>query len=811
MSALTQDLRYALRTFSNTPGSTSVAILVLALGIGVNAAIFSVTSAALFRTLPYQDSERVVFVWESNVSKNVGLWRLSASDYREFRTQTQTLDQVAAMRFQSSALTVGQNPERIETAVVSPGIFELLAMKPALGRAFTLDEDQPDKNHVAILSNGLWQRSFGRNPNVLGSKLSLDGGSFTVVGVAPAGFQLPSSQSELWIPYSPEPKDFLEASRGIHVLYAIARLKPGISRDRAQSELRLIADRLAQQHPTTNVGFSVDLVPLREQLVGDVRPTLLMLSGAVVAILLIACVNVAHLLFARAGAREKEMAIRTAVGANPTRLIRQLLTESLLLAVTAGLLGLVLAYWSRGILVKLAPAGLTPGDITMDWRVLAFTLSVSLITGLAFGLMPAISSARSNLNLVLRSGGRGGTGARNRSRTRDLLLVFEVASSAALLMGAGLLIRSLIRLQEVDPGFHPEHVLTMQLSLPPANYPGLKVGLFYDQLLNRVGELPGVQAAGICRFLPLTGHDIGLNFQIEGQPPLNAIDQPRAFYRTASGGYFTALGIPLIRGRVFDERDNLRTPKVAVINEMAARRYWPNQDPIGKRILSGLDENQWSTIIGIVGDVKHIGLGGSTDPETYYHYLQIPPEAMALAEGTSALVIRTASDPARMTSSIRQAIRKLDPNLPVFNVETMQDLLYGSVAEPRFRTLLIGLFAALALVLAALGLYGVVAYSVSQRTTELGVRVALGAQTGDIVRLVVMHAARLAAVGLAIGIAITLAMSPIIGRFLFGVTATDPITLGTASLVLLAATLLATLVPVLRAVKVDPATALRAE
>ncbi len=812
MSALQQDLRYAFRTFLQTPVSTAVAITVLSLGIGANAAIFSVTSSVLFRSLPYKDSDSLVFVWENNVSKGVGLWRLSAADFKEYQSQNQVLEQIAAMRFESSALTIGDTPERIETAVVSPNVFQILGMNPALGRSFASNEDQPDKDHVAILSAALWQRRFGRDPNILGKTLSLDGGLYTIVGVAPALFRLPGSDSELWIPYTPEPKDFLPINRGIHLLNVLARLTPGVSRERAQSELRTVADRLAAEYPNFNAGFGIDLVPLREQLIGDIRPTLWMLMAAVVAVLLIACVNVAHLLLARAGVREKEIAVRTALGANPGRLVRQLLTESVSLAVIAGFFGLLIAYWGTWLLAKQAPAGLLrTGETQLDWRVLVFTFGVSILTGVAFGLAPALSGARANLNLVLRSGGRGGTGSRMRTRLRDVLMVCEVASSAALLIGAGLLIRSLVQLQQVNPGFRTDHVLTMQISLPPARYPGLKVGLFYDQLLHRVEALGGLRATGVCRFLPLSGHDIGLNFQVEGQPRLRDADQPRAYFRTASGGYFSALGIPLIRGRVFDSRDNQQTPKVAVVNEIAARRYWPNENPIGKRVLSGLDDNEWSTIVGIVGDVKHAGLDAGTDPEIYYHYLQIPPGTMNLAEGTVALVVRTTADPAGMASSIRGELRTLDPSLPVFNVLTMQDLLYGSVAEPRFRTFLITMFAGLALVLAALGLYGVVAYSVSQRTTELGIRAALGAQPGSLLKLVVFRTAGLGAIGLAIGIATAVAGGHVVSRFLFGVTATDPITLGLSCMIILLVVVMASLVPALRAAKVDPAIALRVQ
>jgi putative ABC transport system permease protein len=809
MNALAQDLRYALRTFLSSPGSTLVAIIVLSLGIGANAAIFSVTNAVLFRALPYKNPERLVFVWED---KQAEVSRPSAADYQDFRNLNQSLEQIGAVRSQSSVLLGGETPERIESAAVSPSVFELLGMQPALGRSFAPGEDQPGKNQVVVLSAGLWQRRFGRDPNILGKKLALDSGAFTVVGVASLDFGLPGSQSELWVPYTPDPQDLLAGNRGAQRVNVLARLKPGVSRERAQGELRIIAERLAREYPDSNAGFSVDLTPLREQLIGDIRPTLWILMAAVLAVLLIACVNVAHLLLARAGAREKEIAVRTALGANPSRLLRQLLTESVLLAVVAGLLGLLLAYWGIWILEKLAPAGLPlAGEIPLDWRVLSFTLGASVLTGVAFGLVPALAGRRSNLNLVLRSGGRGGSEGKSRSRLRDALMVCEVASSSALLIASGLLIRSLVRLQDVNPGFRPDHVLTMQLSLPPARYPGLKVGLFYDQLLQRLARLPGAQAAGVCRFLPLSGADASVNFQIEGQPRLSTADQPRARFRTASGGYFAALGIPLLRGRLFDGRDSQNTPKVAIINEAAARRYWPTENPVGKRILSGFDNDQWTTIVGVVGDVKHTGLDAVTNPETYYHYLQIPPEAMNFAEATMAVAIRTNSDPAAMASAVRQELRTLDPSQPIFNVHSMEDLVEGSVAQPRFRTFLISAFAGLALVLAALGLYGVVAYSVSRRTTELGIRVALGAQPGAVLQLVIFHTAGLAGIGLAIGIAVILAGNRIVSRFLFGVSATDPLTLGAASLIILLVALTASFVPALRAAKVDPAITLRAE
>lgn len=817
MSVLWQDFRYSLRTFSNNPGSTLVAIAVLGLGIGANAAIFSVTNAILFRALPYKNADRLVFVWESKPSKGMHQERVSPADFKDLRDQNQALDDLGAIRSQSSVLISGETPERIETAAISPVVFHLLGMQPLLGRPFAPNEDQPDKNHVTVLSAGLWDRRFGHDPNILGTKVVVDGASFTVVGVAPAGFRIPGSPSELWIPYSPTPDDL--ANRGDRFLNVLGALRPGSSLAVAQSQLQSVAAVLAREQPESNEGYSVELVPLREELVGDIRPTLWMLMAAVVAVLLIACVNVAHLLLARAGSREKEIAVRTALGANPTRLVRQLLTESVALALAAGLFGLLLAYWGAWLLAKLAPLGLaqtrdiSAGELTLDWRVLAFTLAVSVLTGVAFGLAPALSSARSNLNLILRSGGRGGAGSRTRSRLRDVLMVCEVASSAALLVGAGLLIRSFLHIEEVNPGFRSDHLLTMQLSLPPVRYPGARIGSFYEQLLQRVDRLPGVQQAGICRFLPLTGNDASLNFQIEGQPHLSDADQPRAKFRSASSGYFEAMRIPLLRGRLFDERDSQGTPKVVIINQTAARRYWPGEDPIGKRILSGVDENQhsWSTIVGVVGDVKYSGLDSATSPETYYHYLQIPPDAMNIAEGSMALAIRTAGDPAAIASAVRAELRSLDPAQPLFNVRTMDQLLDSSIAEPRFRTFLVSAFAALALVLVALGLYGVVAYSVSQRMAELAIRVALGAEPAGILRLVLSRVAGLTLVGLAIGVAISLAGSRIIARFLFGVSPADPLTLLLVSLLILSVAVGASLAPALRSTRVDPVRVLRSE
>jgi putative ABC transport system permease protein len=536
------------------------------------------------------------------------------------------------------------------------------------------------------------------------------------------------------------------------------------------------------------------------------------LMGAVTLILLIACANVANLLLARAGNREKEMAVRAALGAKPARIVRQLLTESVLLASIGGAVGLALAHAAIPILVRLAPANvLRVREISLDWRVIAFTLCASIVTGVVFGLAPAISGARADLNSTLKSSGRSSSGHRGRSNLRDALVVSEISCCMVLLILAGLLIRSFAHLGEVHPGFRADHVLTMQISLPATRYSGLRAELFYKQLLDRVNALPGVQDAGLCRFLPLSGNDASANFLIEGRPALSSADQPRAKFRAAGGAYFAALRIPLLRGRLFDASDAERSPKVVIINEAAERLYWPNEDPIGKRILSGFDKDQWSKIIGVIANVKHTGLDAETNPETYYHFLQIPPEAVPLAEATMALVMRTSTAPQAMISAVRDAIRGLDPEQPVYDVRTMEQVRDDSVAQPRFRTVLLGIFASLAVLLAAIGLYGVMAYSVTQRTNELGVRMALGAEPSYILRLVLGNGLVLTAIGLVIGLAIAVGCARIVAGLLFDVPATDFATFGISSLLVFSVAAMASVIPALRATRVDPVSALRTE
>ncbi len=811
MQELAQDFRYGLRILLKSPTTSAIAVLALSLGIGANTAIFSVMNAILIRPLPYPDSERIVVLFENKLDKGMRRQLVSPLDYRNYAERSQSFDGMGAVLNGPFSLTGEDLPERIEGAAVSPSVFQILGIRPAFGRVFAADEDQPDKNARVVLSDGLFRRRFASDPKTIGANLVLNGKSYSVIGVAPSGFQLADSLAELWVPYTPDPKQLTPKQQGLHTLQVLAHLRAGVSRTQAESEMQAIARRLAQDNPDTNAGFSAEVIPLREYVVGNIGATLWTLTAAVIFVLLIACANVANLLLARAGAREKEIAVRSSLGANPGRIVRQMITESVLLALIGGICGLALAYWGTLAIVKLAPGDIPRvREISLDWRVLAFTLAVSLITGVLFGLAPALASIRPDLNSVLRGSGRGNTASLGRSRMRDLLIISEIACCVVLLAGAGLLIRSFANLERVNPGFRPDHVLTMQLALPPARYSGLKLALFYQQLLERVQAQAGVESAGICRFLPLSGTDVSINFQIEGQPAVAFAEQPRAKFRATSAGYFAALGIPLARGRFFNASDGEHTPKVVVINRAAAERYWPGEDPLGRRIL-GVDKNNWSTVVGIVGNVKHAGLDVETSPEMYYHYLQIPPDVINFAEATMFLAVRTTGDPSAVTPAIRAQVRDLDPDQPVFNVRTMPEVVEGSIARPRFRMLLLAVFAGLALVLAAIGLYGVMSYSLTQRINELGVRMALGAQRGDICRLVVGQGIRIVLAGLAAGLVLASASTWLISRLLFGVHAIDLPTFGAICLLTILVALAACLLPALRAIRVDPAVALRTE
>jgi putative ABC transport system permease protein len=814
MSALTNDVRYGVRMLLQNPASTLVALVALSLGIGANSAIFSVVNGVLLRPLPYPDPERLVVVWETKLSIGKKQELVSPVQFRAWSNENRVFDGMAAWRQEPRVLTGGELPERVETVLISAGGLEMLGVKPALGRTFSPEENQPGHNLAAILSYGLWQRRFGGDRAVLGKAVTLDGIGYTVVGVTPPDFRLLDVPAGLWIPYTLDSKELDPRNRAVRTLRVVARLKPGATLGQARAEMRSISRRLELADPDANTGYSASVVPLRDQLVGDIRTTLWMLLGAVLFVLLIACANVANLLLARAGAREREIALRAALGANPARLLRQLLTESLLLALAGGLLGLLLAAWSISLLRQLGPATLPRlKEISVDWRVLGFTLLVAAATGIIFGLAPALASLRTDLNFVLRSAGRLASAGPAAARFRDLLVVAELAACVVLLTGAGLLIRSFARLESVNPGFRPDHVLTMQVSLPESRYSDFNVGLFYKQLLERLRVLPGVQFAAITRKAPLSGgDDTSLNFIIENRPVIErSADQPRAQYRAVSAEYFDALGIPLIRGRHFDRTDAENTPGVVLINETLARTYFGGDDAVGQRIQSGLPGSAWCTIVGIVRDVKHQGLDAQDKPETYYHYLQVPPAWMSFVEGAMTVVLRTGPEPDSLAAAARGEVGKMDPSLAVFDVRSMESLLNSSLAQPRFRTTLLGVFAGLALLLAAVGLYGVIAYSVARRTNELGVRMAMGAQRNDVLMLVLGQGAKLAIFGIAIGLAVAFAAMRVISKLLFGVNAADPLTFAATALLILAVAFGASLVPAWRAIKVDPVVALRYE
>ncbi len=803
------------------PGSTLIATLALTLAIGANSAIFSVVDGVLLRPLPYADADRLIALRESNQSKGMRDFDVTPPDFRDWSEQQHSFDQIAAFRSQPAILTGRGLPERIETAVVSPAIFPLLGVRLRLGRAFAGDEDRPGRNRVAILSYGLWQRRFGGDTGITGDVLTLDGKDYVVVGVAAPGFRLAETPAEIWLPYTIDESELQEPGQNnvaaaprsaMHTLNVIGRLKPGVSIEQARLGLDAIAGRLEQQFPDTNAGWRVDVQRLRERLVGNVRGTLLTLLGAVGFVLLIACTNVANLLLARAGGREKEIAVRTFLGARQSSIIRQLLTESMMLALLSGVLGLILAYAGVRALAALSPADLPRrDDISIDWRVLVFTLGVAMLTGILFGLAPAITAARTRLNDVLKAAGRSSMASLRSRRLRSVLVVAEVALSVVLLTGAALMIRSFAKLQEVDPGFRPDHVLTLRLTLPEARYRGQSVAAFYQRLVDKVRELPGVRTAAVARDLPLSGTDPSLNFIIEHRPALSTSDQPRAKFRAISAGYFAAMGIPLLKGRSFSASDAEHAPSVAIVNDVLARRFFPDEDPLGKRIQTGFDGAPWSTIVGVIARIKHAGLDAATNAEMYYPYQQVPAPLMNFIEGTMTLVVRTSGDPSTMARAIAAQVQALDPEEAVFHVATMDELLRGSMAQPRFRALMLGVFALVALILAVTGLYGVISYSVSQRTNELGIRAALGAQKSDLLKLVLAEGTRLAALGVGIGLILSLALARTIAKLLYGVNAHDLLTFIAIPVGLLAIALFASYMPARRAARVDPIVALRYE
>ncbi|HEX8458967.1 MAG TPA: ABC transporter permease [Pyrinomonadaceae bacterium] len=811
MGDIRQDLRYAVRMMWKTPAFTVVAIIALALGIGANSAIFSVVNTVLLRPLPYQDPERLVMVWEDDTKGGYPRDTPAVANYIDWRDQNTVFEGMAAFADEDFNLTGTSEPERLKGRRVSSSLFALLGVQPQAGRALLPEEDQPGRSRVVVLSHGLWQRRFGADAKAVGRQISLNGESYTIVGVMPSHFQFPTREDELWVPIGFTPQE--AANRGRHYLEVLARLKPGVSLEQAQAKMSTIAVRLQQQYPQQNSDLGAVITPLHEQVVGDIKPALLVLLGAVGFVLLIACANVANLLLARAAVRQKEISIRVALGASRLRLVRQFLTESVLLSVVGGGLGLLLSVWGVSVLKAFIPENISQVEaIAIDARVFLFTLLVSLLTGLVFGFAPATQASRLNLNETLKEGGRDSAAGSQGNRIRALLVVMEVAVSLILLIGAGLLINSFLRLRQVDPGFRPDNLLTMQVVLPTFKYPDhARRTAFYNELLARLENVPGVKSAAVTTNLPLyqQGNSITMSFEGRPDPAPGQGKRPAIATRVVSPDYFQTMGITLLQGRGFTNEDKVDSPAVAVINETMARRFWPNQDPTGKRItpgsLSSTDPNDWITVVGVARDVRQFELVADPKPQMYLSYVQ------AGFFAPNDLVVSTDLEPLSLAPAVRKTVWEVDKDQPVSKIRTMEEIVSESVARQRFSMMLLGLFAALALVLAAVGIYGVMSYSVAQRTREFGIRMALGARRGDVLRLAVGHGLKLVLIGIAIGLGAAFLLTRVMSSLLYGVSATDPLTFISISLILISVALLASLIPALRATKIDPIDALRYE
>ena len=814
MDTLIQNIRFAVRLLIKNRGFTVVAVLTLAIGIGANTAIFSLVNAVLLRPLSYKSPDRLVWIWSSRTDRDKSTFSLP--DFMDYKDQNRTLEQISAFATWSANLENAGEPERVFGVRSSANVFQLLGVDAEIGRTLLKEDDSPGNPRVVVLSHGFWIRRFGGSAGILGKQLTFNDENYTVAGVLPPDFAFPGMEADIVVPLVPDADPLRNERASISFLRIIGRLKESATQQQAEADLSAIASQLQKLYPVANASKKgAKVVPLHEELVGNFRLALIILSAAVGLVLLIACSNLANLVLARASTRYREMAIRLAIGATRGRLIQQLLTENILLALLGGALGLALTQPAMKSIIALSPASLPrAGEINMDATALLFTLLISLLSGVLFGLMPTLNISKESFTEELKGSGKGASDGSRRNKVRNLLILAEVSLSLLLLIGAGLLVKSFLRLQEVSPGFDRKNLLVIRLSPPKTQYSNPEmVTAFYEQLSTRIENVPGVQSVSATSTLPLSGANIRINFTISGRPPLSLSEQPITQYRMTGPDYFRTMKIPIRFGRDFTNRDTPRSQPVAIINDSFARRYWPAKGSIGAHIK--IDDNNQGPreveIIGVVGDVKHSGLHEDAAPEIYAPISQIPEENVSLLINNMSWVVRTSAEPLTMAGAVQREIQSVNANIPTSNTKSMEQLLSSSLAPSRFNLFLIGIFAIVALILASMGIYAVISYSVAQRTQELGLRMALGAQQRDVVRLVVGDGLKIVLIGVAIGLAGAFILTRVLSNLVFGISVTDPPTFVSMSLLFIVISLLASYLPARRAAKVDPIIALRSE